>query len=133
MAKLVLFRNAIPCSVLRDSVIGDCTNHGVSENRNSLWLCSDEVTKQDVLDFLESEDNKSYSMDDFVFTERRTNVGGYLNIVPMKYKDTNVWNMCGGNFLYSSDSRFREFTGSRYPLSIHDRVESREEQQLYSI
>lgn len=36
------------------------------------------------------------------------------------------WYMAGGNFLYTSDSRFREITKSKYPISIHDRYEGRQ-------
>ena len=32
--------------------------------------------------------------------------------------------MCGGNFVYTSDSRYSEVTGVRYPLAVHDRFES---------
>lgn len=35
------------------------------------------------------------------------------------------WYMMGGNFLYTSDSRFKEITGISYPIAIHDRYEGR--------
>jgi hypothetical protein len=33
------------------------------------------------------------------------------------------WTMMGGNFIYSSDSRFRRTYGDR-PLPVHDRIEN---------
>ena len=45
--------------------------------------------------------------------------GGVNNFIP---KGSKRWNMNGGNFAYSSDSRFSETYGNA-PVAIHDRVE----------
>ena len=51
-------------------------------------------------------------------------------IVHREHHESNVWTMFGGNFLYTSDSRFNEavekILGRRYggmAIRIHDRVE----------
>lgn len=41
-------------------------------------------------------------------------------------KPERKWNMFGGNFVYSSDSRFLEFTGSNRPIPVFDRIEENE-------
>lgn len=33
------------------------------------------------------------------------------------------WHMAGGNFVKSSDSRFKNLTGIGYPVPVHDRTE----------
>jgi hypothetical protein len=40
--------------------------------------------------------------------------------------------MAGGNFIYSSDSRFRTWV-SQYPISVHDRTETPEQYRALSI
>ena len=40
--------------------------------------------------------------------------------------------MAGGNFVYSSDSRFRTFV-CQYPIAVHDRTETVEQNQALSI
>lgn len=39
--------------------------------------------------------------------------------IPREMLDADLWTMFGGNFVYSSDSRFP----SRAPIKVHDRVE----------
>jgi hypothetical protein len=59
---------------------------------------------------------------------RKKNVGGdeYLYAVPVDGRDTAgmVGPMFGGNFVYSSDSRFRRVCP--YPIPVHDRWETQE-------
>lgn len=59
---------------------------------------------------------------------RKKNVGGdeYLYAVPVDGRDTAgmVGPMFGGNFVYSSDSRFRRVC--KYPIPVHDRWETQE-------
>lgn len=45
----------------------------------------------------------------------------YTSVVPVNIADKE-WKMFGGNFVWSSDSRFREEV-SEHPLPLHDRVE----------
>jgi hypothetical protein len=43
-----------------------------------------------------------------------------LRVVPKSLLDSGKWTMFGGNFVYTSDSRFP----SNSPIAVHDRVES---------
>ena len=47
----------------------------------------------------------------------------YVDAKPLYFP--RRWYMAGGNFLYTSDSRYKEITGISYPVSIHDRYEGR--------
>lgn len=100
--------------VYRNSVYGDCTNNGVS------------VTHKDHL--MVPCENGNY-------TEESILEYGYvaLELKPCAIqgraphfiqKGEHRWCMFGGNFIYSSDSRFSETYGDS-PLKIHDRIESK--------
>lgn len=59
-----------------------------------------------------------------VYIERREVMGKeYIDCKPAYCRKR--WYMMGGNFLYTSDSRFKEITGISYPIAIHDRYEGR--------
>ena len=47
----------------------------------------------------------------------------YLHAEPLERSEGKLGPMMGGNFIYSSDSRFP----SPYPIPIHDRFETQEE------
>lgn len=91
--------------------LGDCTNGGISTRRRTLYILS--ATKGP----FEPEDIR-----DCVYIEWRE-IGDekYIDCRPAYCQKR--WYMSGGNFLYSSDSRFKEVTKSNYPISIHDRYE----------
>lgn len=98
--------------VYRDG-LGDCTNGGISSTRQELYILSQGKGP------FEPEDIR-----DCVYIEWRELAGEqYVNCKPAYFR--RHWYMAGGNFLYTSDSRFREVTGSKYPISIHDRYEGR--------
>ncbi len=98
--------------VYRDS-LGDCTNSGISATRKELYILS--ATKGP----FEPQDIR-----ECVYIECREIMGeGYINCKPAYFRKR--WYMAGGNFLYTSDSRFKEITKSKYPISIHDRYEGR--------
>lgn len=93
--------------------LGDCTNGGISAERRELYILS--ATKGP----FEPEDIRQC-----VYIEWREVMGEtYINCKPAYCRKR--WYMAGGNFLYTSDSRFREITKSKYPISIHDRYEGR--------
>jgi hypothetical protein len=50
-------------------------------------------------------------------------IGGekYVHCQPLE--NAAAWHMAGGSFVYTTDSRFRELTGSSSPIALHDRVE----------
>ena len=104
--------NYLPVSVYRDLEIGDCTNGGVTSNPDNYFVvpCEDGHVTEEIV-------------------EKR----GYIVLEPMEpaYKGCPIrvkprgvegWYMNGGNFVYTSDSRFRETYGPA-PISVHDRKE----------
>ncbi len=52
--------------------------------------------------------------------EKRNFNGEYVNLRPADAG--KAWTMFGGNFAWSSDSRFRQYVSER-PLPVHDRIE----------
>lgn len=102
-------QSCLRAEVYRDS-LGDCTNSGISATRDSLYIlgCNGPLEAGDLRECVK--------------IERRELLGSeYLSAKPVYFPDR--WYMAGGNFLYTSDSRFREYTGSNYPVPIHDRYE----------
>ena len=90
--------------------LGDCTNNGVTSpqfNHKFVVPCEyGNITEEDV------------AKAGYVVLEPGIN-GGVLNFRPRGEKG---WTMAGGNFVYTSDSRFRRTYGTA-PISVHDRVE----------
>ncbi len=65
-------------------------------------------------------------------TEEDVEARGYIRLVPGKILNCpnftpegteNKWTMMGGNFVYSTDSRFSRKYGNA-PVAVHDRIES---------
>lgn len=99
--------------VYRDSRLGDCTNDGISAHANQLYILADQKGP------FEPEDVRQC-----VYIEWRDVYNGqYIDCKPVYFRKR--WYMAGGNFLYTSDSRFKEITKSNYPIAIHDRYEGR--------
>lgn len=102
--------------------LGDCTNNGVSSCKNAYgrrFVLFDH-TIRDGNHILEE------CLSDEVFVclkvvRRRRGKDEYLHIEEIGDTNINHCSMFGGNFVYSSDSRFSDI--SYYPLPIHDRFE----------
>lgn len=95
------------------SELGDCTNGGISSNARELYILA--TTKGP----FEPDDIRKC-----VYIEQREIMGEkYVNCKPAYFR--RRWYMAGGNFLYTSDSRFKEITKLSYPIAIHDRYEGR--------
>jgi hypothetical protein len=95
------------------SGLGDCTNGGISSARRELYIISDNGGP------FEPEDIR-----ECVYMEYREVCGEkYVDAKPLYCP--RRWYMAGGNFLYTSDSRYKDITGISYPVSIHDRYEGR--------
>lgn len=130
------FVDFLPCSVYRNTEIGDCTNGGASSRWNNLYLCYDYVTEDDVLEYCK-ENNLMHEVERFVQVELRILFGKpYKNIKLVFEGRQKIRNMLGGmsggNILYTSDSRWKEITGCDYPLTIHDRYETQEQYDILS-
>lgn len=88
----------------------DCTNGGISSTRDMLYILDKETHIFEPSDLREC-----------VTVEQSST----LSIRAKPIFCPGRWYMAGGNFLYTSDSRFREVTGCSYPVPIHDRYEGR--------
>ena len=105
-------------SILRDAGRGgDCTNGGVTSperapNGRAILLGVEEGNWQ------EGELPKDMP----ILVIRRRTIGGreYLSAVPYENEHKRHV-MSGGNFVYSSDSRFNDVCP--YPIPVHDRME----------
>ena len=105
-------QRGLPAEVFR-SDLGDCTNGGISSERRELYIIGCETSPFFPADLRQC-----------VQLESRDIMGEcYVSAKPLVYRKR--WYMAGGNFLYTSDSRYKELTGISYPVSIHDRYEGR--------
>lgn len=104
--------------------MGDCTNNGVSSRHKKIALrCVDGPF---------SFESDAGVPDNFCYVKKFRPFGdrAIYKIVPADVVDGKIvdrggkWYMMGGNFAYSSDSRFSEMIGGMYgAVPIHDRVE----------
>lgn len=97
-------------SVYRNASGYDCTNNGISSRFNTILLVGEDVPAI----FSEKDPEK-------VIFIKKTEYSGncYLFFQPLIYDDRHT--MFGGNFAYTSDSRFRNLFAN--PVPIHDRIE----------
>lgn len=105
---------ALPIDVYRSKSV-DCTNGGISSKFNSLLL----VCKEGFIDVDESNppENLVKVNKRFLFGEN------VYSIVPYNEPTGAGW-MFGGNFAYTSDSRFSRMVEGVYgAIAIHDREE----------
>ncbi len=89
--------------------LGDCTANGLSSKHTSLILVGDGI--KDVP--FEVKDGE-----DYLVCEYRERFDDYI-ATPKSVKDAGSWAMFGGNFVYTSDSRFP----TNAPIKVFDRVE----------
>lgn len=92
----------------------DCTNGGISGKINGGVVTGFGIGIDSEI-FPPSDDAPHYIIikDNVCGRER-------IRAVPADLLESGKWTMFGGNFLYTSDSRFP----SDAPIAIHDRVES---------
>lgn len=102
---------------------GDCTAEGVTSKNKSLYLFAEYVTRKEIEEFRQ-ERNIDKSACLRVVKRENPIYGSYAEVV---YKEKEGAWMSGGNFVYTSDSRYFEVTNVRYPISVHDRCESWEQ------
>lgn len=107
--------------------LGDCTNNGLTSRVSSSWLFVD-CSREEALQLCEKEYINPYEQ---MILVRRTLWGRNADYAEPLMKKAGH-QMFGGNFIYTSDSRFSEWTGSRAPIAVHDRFETREEYDFYS-
>lgn len=113
------------------SDLGDCTNKGVTSPERAqgkTFVVFDEALPQGNWSLEECQNDPRFVCLKIV----RRWVGQpneYLHLEPMRPPGGGN-SMAGGNYVGSSDSRFREL--SRYPLPVHDRFETAEQSAALS-
>jgi len=97
----------LPVDVYKNTDGYDCSLNGVTNQNLKLVVpCPNgHITQEQV-------DEHGYTV--LVVGE----AGGVKHFKPV----TKKWTMFGGNFVYTSDSRFRELYGNA-PVKVHDRIE----------
>lgn len=90
------------------SELGDATANGLTSKEGKLILMGEELDGP----FTPKEEV------DYLVVQKK---GDYIYCVPKSILDSKEWAMFGGNFVYTSDSRFAKI--SKYPIPVHDRVE----------
>lgn len=112
-------------SILEDKRIGNCSNDGISAKHSQVMLI-----RGDAWAAMSAEEQSQLKEEmhgaglPLVKTVSR-NIGGvYVHAEPVVRPDPkhNGW-MHGGAYLKTSDSRYEDVTGVRYPISLHDRQE----------
>ena len=115
-------KKTLPVQVYRNGFT-DCTNGGISSVRHTLYLECDQGFHE-----VEDDDPCLIRVVERTFGWRDT---PYLHVEQVSPSATTlhkVGPMFGGNFVYTSDSRFP----SDYPIPIHDRFETQEQYDLLS-
>ena len=102
--------SALPVNVYKKVKGGDSTANGLTSHKTDLMLVFDGV--QSPFTVQEGEDY-------LVLKTKSFRGKKYKYCVPKSILDSGNHSMFGGNFVYSSDSRFP----NDYPLPVHDRVE----------
>lgn len=102
-------------------VLGDCTNGGVTSNSRSLTLFSADTTDEEVKAYFKNDPEK-YSKAILVMKNENPIYSVRAELVFKRPSSEGTY-MAGGNFVYTSDSRYKEVTGIPYPISVHDRFE----------
>lgn len=115
--EIVQYRDYLTTYVLRDAALGDCTNGGISSRSDALELFAPHLSFAQVADYCFENGidvNKAVKL---VYRENLD----YIHAEPIVNR--GKWYMFGGNFVKSSDSRFKKLTGISYPVPVHDRTE----------
>lgn len=117
------YKHFITVEVYRNARHGDCTNGGASSKYDSLYLVHPLVTDEQIIEYCKATGEPADRF--FRRGEIEYYIGQdyhyYMFLEPCLKNGRRHMN--GGNIASTSDSRFREFTMSAYPLRIHDRTE----------
>lgn len=114
------YKHFIPVDVFRPADGKDCTLGGASSKWNELYLVHPGVEDKEILAYCAEELESPERF--FRVLERDVFGKTYRCLVPC-INPYGYHYMFGSNLAYASDSRFREFSFSEYPLTIHDRHE----------
>lgn len=91
--------------------LGDCTNNGLTNKYDHLYLYHGQLDDEVINELPED----SLILIERVLWGKQANYA-----VPVEIYKSGRHSMAGGNFVYTSDSRFPE----EAPISVHDRIEN---------
>lgn len=98
-----------------------CSNDGCTAHYKDLYVFSEKISLTTVLVYI---DRRGLDPFQCVQMENRRPCGeDYYNAIPVLPSLRKKWHMFGGAYIKTSDSRFSEVTGIRYPVPVHDRIE----------
>lgn len=103
--------------VFKDAHGTDCTNGGVTSKAKTALLIGEGVAKV-------------FGTHEGTPVLRLARRGDYIYAEPVEKPEGALGPMMGGNFVYSSDSRFRAICP--YPIPVHDRFETPEQYRALS-
>lgn len=99
----------------------DCTSGGETSKCETFTLFTHRMSRNAV--FLAIEE-MNLNLEKCLQVKRWKPCGEYYyNAEILTPGRMDKWTMFGGNFIYTSDSRYREVVGIPYPIGVHDRVE----------
>lgn len=113
---------------------GECTNHGVTGNRDSMWLFTG-CTEQEAIGYCNEH---GIPLEECLIYEDRHLWGEHRPIaIPLVKPQNTVGPMFGGNYICASgsDPDFPKYEGLKYinvPIPVHDRFETEREYEMYS-
>lgn len=110
----------IEVSVLVHKDGTDCTAGGISSRANKVFLFKEDLEKEEILRYMREIEKQPESLA-FIVDTLKYGIHTYTRAIQIIHCSDIV--MAGGNFAYSSDSRYKDITGISYPISLHDRVE----------
>lgn len=110
------YKDYLSMYVLYNS-LGDCTAGGVSSRVHDFQVFAPSLSFAQVVNHCIEEGIDLHRVLKLVYRENLD----YIHAEPVIMRGKHY--MSGGNFIYTTDSRFKELTGIRYPVSIHDRTE----------
>ena len=120
------YEDFISGDVYESKSIGNCSNNGVSNRYKELYVVAPYIELADFQKFC--NENPRYKVEQFLkldyeFYNNPRLYEKYCRLEPID--KGNKWNMFGGAYLCSSDSRFKTFVGGcKYPVPILDRYEN---------
>ena len=111
---------ALSASIYK-SPLGDSTNNGASSRYSSMYIASDDYNLDGYID-LTRDVNPIPDDEILVIIKRDLGWTCFPIAVPKSVLDSGASYMFGGNFVFTSDSRFQRVNNSN-PIKIFDRVE----------
>ena len=111
------------CEIYESKDIGNCSNGGISSTNKEVLVVMKEGEGQ-----VFEEDEKRPTVK---IVRRIIDGEEYVHAEPINAPEGIGW-MMGGSFIYSCDSRFRNYV-NEYPIALHDRQETSEQNRLLSI